>query len=291
MDLRPARQFHCRSPTGVVAKDREPHDVPRQNGVRAVAWSRLRMGVKQRRGASASDGGAKPADSRRARKDAEWRSVKRVAQLFVLILGLVFTVTGVMYARGATRVAELRAEEFRLEAEAARAASSGRTGEGSDMQKGKLMLQRQHAAGLQLVRSIRDDGQLKELEKFWHSLETSDRRAMWDGARDTLLSDPSLGSLLKDEGKRVTDALVPEMYAHRFAEEPERMPRLVRILLDGEEHGGDVIPNSDGGAVGHKEARMLYRSAILSRFVTTFLVHLLDEMATLAGVETDAESR
>ena len=69
------------------------------------------------------------------------------------------------------------------------------------------------------------------------------------------------------------------------------MPRLVRILLDGEEHGGDVIPNSDGGAVGHKEARMLYRSAILSRFVTTFLVHLLDEMATLAGVETDAESR
>ena len=36
---------------------------------------------------------------------------------------------------------------------------------------------------------------------------------------------------------------------------------------------------------------MLYRSAILSRFVTTFLVHLLDEMATLAGVETDAESR
>ena len=44
------------------------------------------MGVKQRRGASASDGGAKPADSRRARKDAEWRSVKRVAQLFVLMM-------------------------------------------------------------------------------------------------------------------------------------------------------------------------------------------------------------
>ena len=73
------------------------------------------------------------------------------------------------------------------------------------------------------------------------------------------------------------------------------------ILLDGEEHGGEKLPSSDGSAVGHKEARMLYRSAILSRFVTTFLVDLLNEMAALAGVgvetppgtqaETNADAR
>jgi hypothetical protein len=36
--------------------------------------------------------------------------------------------------------------------------------------------------------------------------------------------------------------------------------------------------------VGHEEARLLYRSAILSRFTATFLIDLLNRMAAEAGV-------
>lgn len=53
--------------------------------------------------------------------------------------------------------------------------------------------------------------------------------------------------------------------------------RLTTLLLDGTENG---IPPKKGkgknaAAVDHKEARNLYRSAILSRFVQVFVVELM----------------
>ena len=206
--------------------------------------------------------------------DALAEKTRRVGFAALALFGLLVILLGFISRR-----------KIRRAAKASRAASIGRAGEGSGMQKGrKRMLQRQRAAGTQLVRSIRDQGQLEELETFWYSLEMNDRQAIWDGTRATLMSTPSLGRVLEIEGERAMDALVPEMYAaHRFAEEPERMPRLVRDLLDGEEHGGENLPPSHEGSIDHDEATMLSRSAILSCFISTFLVSLLNEMATAAG--------
>ena len=110
------------------------------------------------------------------------------------------------------------------------------------------------------------------------------KRQVWSGVRDEMLSDPSLASLLTGEGKRVTDTLVPEMYSEQFAEDPTRVWRLTTMLVDGLEHGEKDEPSSNPGAVGHEEARLLYRSAILSRFTATFLIDLLNRMAAEAGV-------
>ena len=94
------------------------------------------------------------------------------------------------------------------------------------------------------------------------------------------------GNHIEGEGARVTDALVPEMYADHFAREPERLMRLTRLILAGEENGpGGAVGTAEGTDIGHKEARALYRSAILSRFVTTFLIDLLNHMAAAAGYE------
>jgi hypothetical protein len=71
------------------------------------------------------------------------------------------------------------------------------------------------------------------------------------------------------------------MYAaEQYAREPERFRRLANILLDGNENGlpppkkkGEKKPAQ--AALDHKEARKLYRSAILSRFVQGVVVELM----------------
>ena len=66
------------------------------------------------------------------------------------------------------------------------------------------------------------------------------------------------------------------------------------MLVDGLEHGEKDGTSGTTGAVGHEEARLLYRSAILSRFTATFLIDLLNRMAEEAGVgggETVGEAR
>ena len=271
---------------------RDDYRLPRPRGSSDLSVASCAMGVTQRRGASVSDGAARGGKAaRRAANASEFSAVKRIAQVFLLLVFLVFAVAGVLYARGATKAAELKAEELRLEMlarEAARASPAEGTDDGElvDMAKGATMLKKLHGAGLRLITSIRDDGQLAELDKFWASLEEGERQSMWDASRETMLSDPSLASLLEGEGARVTDALVPEMYADHFAREPERLMRLTRLILAGEENGpGGAVGTAEGTDIGHKEARALYRSAILSRFVTTFLIDLLNHMAAAAGYE------
>lgn len=71
------------------------------------------------------------------------------------------------------------------------------------------------------------------------------------------------------------------MYAAgKYASEPERMRRLTNLLLDGNENGlppkkSKKSASKNQAAEEHKEARKLYRSAILSRFVQGFLVELM----------------
>ena len=70
------------------------------------------MAVKQRKGASgASAETPRPSDSKRRAKDAESRSVKRVAQIFFLCVMLAFSVAGLLYARGYAKHAQIAAKE------------------------------------------------------------------------------------------------------------------------------------------------------------------------------------
>ena len=68
------------------------------------------MGVKQRRAPGASGETAKPSESRRRAKDAESRSLRRIARLFLLVVMLTFSVAGFLYARGYARMAEIKAK-------------------------------------------------------------------------------------------------------------------------------------------------------------------------------------
>lgn len=253
------------------------YDAPRPRALTARA---LVMGVKQRRAPGASGETAKPSESRRRAKDAESRSLRRIARLFLLVVMLTFSVAGFLYARGYARMAEIKAKEQRLTRDADHLTSET----AADMQKGKVMLKNVHAASVKLMQAMMADGQLRELDRYWSAMETEERGVVWTGVRDEMLSDPSLASLLTGEGKRVTDTLVPEMYSEQFAEDPTRVWRLTTMLVDGLEHGEKDEPSSNPGAVGHEEARLLYRSAILSRFTATFLIDLLNRMAAEAGV-------
>ena len=254
------------------------YDAPRPRALTARA---LVMGVKQRRAPGASGETAKPSESRRRAKDAESRSLRRIARLFLLVVMLTFSVAGFLYARGYARMAEIKAKEQRLTRDADHLTSET----AADMQKGKVMLKNVHAASVKLMQAMMADGQLRELDRYWSAMETEERGVVWTGVRDEMLSDPSLASLLTGEGKRVTDTLVPEMYSEQFAEDPTRVWRLTTMLVDGLEHGEKDEPSGTRrGAVGHEEARLLYRSAILSRFTATFLIDLLNRMAAEAGV-------
>jgi hypothetical protein len=66
------------------------------------------------------------------------------------------------------------------------------------------------------------------------------------------------------------------------------------MLVDGLEHG-----NANDGASGsrknpetvsHEEARLLYRSAILSRFTAIFLMDLVHRTAAETGVRVEDET-
>lgn len=255
-------------------------DAPRPRALTARA---LVMGVKQRRAPGASGETAKPSESRRRAKDAESRSLRRIARLFLLVVMLTFSVAGFLYARGYARMAEIKAKEQRLSRDADHLTSET----AADMQKGKVMLKNVHAASVKLMQAMMADGQLRELDRYWSAMDAEERGVVWTGVRDEMLSDPSLASLLTGEGKRVTDTLVPEMYSEQFAEDPTRVWRLTTMLVDGLEHGEKDEPSGTPGAVGHEEARLLYRSAILSRFTATFLIDLLNRMAAEAGVGGD----
>ena len=242
------------------------------------------MAVKQRNGASV--GTPRPAESRRRAKDAETRTLKRVAQMFFLVLGLVFSVTGMFYARGFAKLAEIKEKETKLVNDVEQVSSDTT---GADMQKGKVMLKNVHAASVKLMQAMMADGQLRELDSYWKEIEVDDRIVIWNGVRDDMLSDPALKSLLVGEGKRVTDTLVPEMYSEQFAEDPERVWRLTVMLVDGLEHGAkdDDETSQQKQTIGHEEARALYRSAILSRFTASFLIDLLNRMAAERGLEAE----
>jgi len=246
------------------------------------------MAVKQRRAPGASGETAKPSESRRRAKDAEFRSLRRIARLFLLVMMLTFSVAGFLYARGYSRIAAIKAKEQRLTQDADHLTSET----AADMQKGKVMLKNVHAASVKLMQAMMADGQLRELDRYWSAMDGETRGAVWSGVRDEMLSDPSLASLLTGEGKRVTDTLVPEMYSEQFAEDPTRVWRLTAMLVDGLEHGEkDETSGAPGpGAVGHQEARALYRSAILSRFTATFLIDLLNRMAGEAGEAEGGET-
>ena len=147
-----------------------------------------------------------------------------------------------------------------------------------DLEKGKAMLRGQHDLGLELLRSVQAAGTLDALDQHWLAMPEPERASLWELAARKLLEEPAFAPLLKTEGARLTDTMVPEMYAaEKYAREPERMRRLVQLLLDGTENG--VPPKKSKGksaaAVDHKEARKLYRSAILSRFVQGFVVELM----------------
>lgn len=248
------------------------------------------MAVKQRKGASgASAETPRPSDSKRRAKDAESRSVKRVAQIFFLCVMLAFSVAGLLYARGYAKHAQIAAKETKLTRDAEVIVSDT----SADMQKGKVMLKNVHAASVKLMQAMMADGQLKELGKYWAAMETQARAVIWNGVRDEMLTDPALSALLSGDGRKVTDTLVPEMYGTHFAEDPERVWRLTAMLVDGLEHGEqtDGERNGDGNqkTVGHEEARALYRSAILGRFTASFLIDLVNRMVAEAGRDVAEE--
>ena len=87
---------------------RDDYRLPRPRGSSDLSVASCAMGVTQRRGASVSDGAARGGKAaRRAANASEFSAVKRIAQVFLLLVFLVFAVAGVLYARGATKAAEL----------------------------------------------------------------------------------------------------------------------------------------------------------------------------------------
>lgn len=175
-------------------------------------------------------------------------------------------------------MAELRAKEAKLDAKMEKLRQEAHP----ELEKGKMMLRGQHATGLELLRSVNASGRIEALETHWLDMAEDDRTRLWELSARKLLQDPAFAPLLKAEGARLTDTMVPELYAaEKYAREPERMRRLVNLLLDGNENGlpqkkkkKKGRPDQAQAAVDHKEARNLYRSAILARFVQGFVVEL-----------------
>mmetsp|Transcript_13930 Transcript_13930/g.56480 ORF Transcript_13930/g.56480 Transcript_13930/m.56480 type:complete len:240 (-) Transcript_13930:3052-3771(-) len=143
-----------------------------------------------------------------------------------------------------------------------------------DLEKGWAALLRQHEAGINLLNVMRSDNQLLVLEEFWNKIPETERSMRFETARNNFLGEPGLSPLLRTEEQGLADVLVPEVFDEEaFAREPERLMRLVNLLLEGRENGlRSSVERSR--PVDSESTRNLYRSAILSRFVASFLLDL-----------------
>lgn len=119
------------------------------------------------------------------------------------------------------------------------------------------------------------DDQLTALKSFWYKMPETERSMRFEEARNELMTEPGMASLLKSQGHGMTDALVPEMFAEEtFASDPSQLIKLVNLLLDGRENIKKISEGDFGKRTGQHGARDVYRSAILSRFVASFLLDL-----------------
>jgi len=144
-----------------------------------------------------------------------------------------------------------------------------------DLEKGWLMLSRQHEASINLLKVMSADDQLLALKSFWYKMPETERSMRFEEARNGLMTEPGMASLLNFQGHGMTDALVPEMFAEEtFASDPSQLIKLVDLLLDGRENIKRISEEDFGKGMGKHGARDVYRSAILSRFVTSFLLDL-----------------
>ena len=57
------------------------------------------------------------------------------------------------------------------------------------------------------------DDQLTALKSFWYKMPETERSMRFEEARNELMTEPGMASLLKSQGHGMTDALVPEMFA------------------------------------------------------------------------------
>ena len=100
-----------------------------------------------------------------------------------------------------------------------------------EIEKGKTMLRGQHAMGMELLRSVNASGRLDILERHWLDMGENERVEVWELSARKLLEDPAFAPLLKAEGARLTNTMVPEMWAaEKYAREPERMRRLAGVV-------------------------------------------------------------
>ena len=219
----------------------------------------------------------KAAAIRRKKRADEFRLYLNLLKAFLCGVVLVMMSTAAMWYGGKGKYSRLARREAEL-SEAVRKMEAN-----PELAKAREMLKTQHAIGLGTIRGgmDADDDVIASLESKWIAMDYAERSELWRGTRATLAeTDPAFAPLLKADGKKLTDAVVPEIFAvDEFSEDAGRFPRLVRLVLEGKETGGqwrtkDGEDGTDRDRAGRREptadhivARDLYRRALLSRFV------------------------
>ena len=199
-------------------------------------------------------------------------------QAFFLLLSCAVVAAVYLYARHFNVAASYRVQAKHAKSEIERLQWEANP----DLEKGWLMLSRQHEASINLLKVMGTDDQISALTAFWYKMPETERSMRFEKARNALITEPGMAPLLKSQGRELTDTLVPEMFAEEtFASDPSHLMKLLNLLLDGQENT-QKTSEDPGVRKGRHDARDMYRSAILSRFVASFL---LDLSVALAAVE------
>jgi len=224
----------------------------------------------RRRTSSTPSGHSTKKTSSRITREKDFAIAQSIAQVFFLLLGFAVFAAVCLYTSHFSLTLTNRKGIEQAKAEIDRL----RWQQNPDLGKGREMLIRQHQAGINLLNAMRSDNQLLVLQDFWNKIPETERSLRFEDTRNTLLAEPGLRPILRSQGHGLTDFIVPELFAEEvFARDPDRLMHTVKLLLQGQENG------LSSSAERHKlvdsdSTRSLYRSAILSRFIATFLLDL-----------------